>query len=232
MLRSPEHITAPMFLIEKLRSVFFPVSRTRSAASNTSVERLHRAGHLAVVERADIEVEVLERLGAPPGGLRERRRRPAEHDPLGVVDAAIGDGLPPELLVEGHLLGGDVAHFQRIFRAANPDVGVHSQHPGALVLADRRHLRLGGVLVEPPEDAGGARFDERDRARLGDAVDKNAEKGRVGVEGLDENALAGLKLGRVADEGIGESMEAGIGHGRIVPGYPSLWEEGTQCIDV
>ena len=45
------------------------------------LQRLHRPAHLRVVQRADVEVEILERLGAHLGHLRHRRAGPAQHAP-------------------------------------------------------------------------------------------------------------------------------------------------------
>ncbi len=49
---------------------------------HTLLHGVHSPVHLCVVERADVEVEVLERLGAHIGKLRHRRVRETQHYPF------------------------------------------------------------------------------------------------------------------------------------------------------
>ena len=55
----------------------------------SALERLHAGLQFAVVERADIEVEILERLGAHAGQLRHRWGRPAQHHPFCFLHALV-----------------------------------------------------------------------------------------------------------------------------------------------
>ena len=46
------------------------------------LQRLHPGLQLPVIERADVEIKIFERLRAHAGELRHRRRRPAQDDPF------------------------------------------------------------------------------------------------------------------------------------------------------
>ena len=88
-------------------------------------ERLHGPAHFGVVERADVEIEILERLGAHLGHLGHRRMRPAEDAPAGFGDAdVVVDFFPDGGFVEFLLVGGDVGKFGDVGVAAGADVAL------------------------------------------------------------------------------------------------------------
>ena len=53
----------------------------------------HAGNHPRIIERADAEVEILERLRAHGGLLGHRRSRPAQHHPFGFVHSVVQDWL-------------------------------------------------------------------------------------------------------------------------------------------
>ena len=81
-------------------------------------ERRHRLVHLAVVEIAHLEVEVLERGGAHARHRAHALSRPAEHDPLCLGDPAlVVHGVAVISAVRAHARVVDVARLERIFAA-------------------------------------------------------------------------------------------------------------------
>ena len=91
-------------------------------------ERLFRLEHLGVIQCADVEVKILERLGTHARRLRKGRRRVAQHDPARVIDAVIVDAAPQVLLVQLHAVGGDIGQLEGIQRAAHANVRIHLLH--------------------------------------------------------------------------------------------------------
>lgn len=89
--------------------------------------RCHALVHFVVVHCADVEVEVFESFGAHLRKLRHCGVRPAQHNPLCLVDA------PVHRLLH---CGGDFRHsvlrnvgvFEYVVRAAYCDVRVHLFH--------------------------------------------------------------------------------------------------------
>jgi len=71
------------------------------------LEGLHGSSHLGIVERADVEVEILERLGGHFGHLGHGGAGPAQDDPAGFLDADfLVDALPNGGFVEFCLSAG------------------------------------------------------------------------------------------------------------------------------
>jgi len=91
------------------------------------LERLHAGLHLRVIEGADIEVKILEGLGAHAGALGHAGGWPAQDAPLGLLDPPVEHRLHLAR-DEFHLLRRHVAHLGDVIAAAHGDVGVHLFH--------------------------------------------------------------------------------------------------------
>ena len=124
------------------------------------LERHHRAGHLAVVHRADVEVEVLERLGAHAGGLGHAGRRPAQDTPAGLAHAVIEDR-PRGSGVERHPIAGHVGVLAGVTAAADGDVGLHLLHAIQLEVAHQAGMLAVGRAQHLAVDPRVADFDDR-----------------------------------------------------------------------
>ncbi len=75
-------------------------------------ERVEAPGEPGIIEVADVEVEVLERLGAHAGLLGHAGVGQPEHAPLRLLDPAIEvDRLLVKGVVQIHLLAGNVGHL-------------------------------------------------------------------------------------------------------------------------
>ena len=57
-----------------------------------SLERLHAGLQFAVIEGADVEIEIFESLRAHPRQLRHRGRRPSQHDPFCFLHSLVVTG--------------------------------------------------------------------------------------------------------------------------------------------
>ena len=178
-------------------------------AAHEVAQRLHARRHAAVVQRADAEVEILERLGAHAGLLGHGGGRPAQHDPLGLVHPVILHRLhqPRDQL---HAGGGHVGGLEDVARAAQRDVGVHLLHAGQLHRGVRRVLGLDGALHQLAGDAGVMDQGERQGAAPAGGADQGDDHGVGHVEGVDQHALALLQAGRKAREQFGQLVETGI----------------------
>ena len=124
----------------KVRSVPGALRWTRSALLHAAFQRHHRAGHLRVIHRADVEIQILKRLGAHARRLRHARRRPAQHAPARFVDAIILHR-PDDAGIKLHAVAGTSEFSFMLSAAADGDVGLHLFHAEHLDVAD-----VGGLL--------------------------------------------------------------------------------------
>ena len=103
------------------------------------LERKHCPVHLFVIERADIEIEVLKVARAHPGKLRHCLVRIAQHAPLfaqpHILHLAGKDGT-----IQLALALGDACALHRVVIAAEGDVRVHLFHARAFPLGAILHL--------------------------------------------------------------------------------------------
>ena len=195
----------------KVRSVPGLLMWTRSARLHPALQRHHRAGHLAVVQRADVEIQVLEGLGAHAGGLGHAGRRPAQHAPAGLAHAIV-EHRASDAGIERHPIAGHVGVLGGVAAAANGDVGLHLLHPeqlevahqaGVLVVCRAQHLAV---------DARVADFDDRRRAgrpRRPHQFDREL----IGhVDHVQQDAVALLQCGGVFDQQPGQLRVARISH--------------------
>ena len=89
MFISPAHETTGMPAIENLRSVSGPVMWTSLGGVHPGDQRLERLGQPGIIKRADVEIEILERLGAHAGLLGHARAGQTEHAPARLGDPAL-----------------------------------------------------------------------------------------------------------------------------------------------
>ena len=175
-------------------------------------ERGHAGGHAAVVERADIEKEILERGGAHLGLLGHGGRGPAEDDPLGFVDAPIHDR-PHFSGDELHFCIGHIAHLGDVVAAAHGDVGVHLFHAGELHTGGGVESIGLGAEGEFTREAGVVILDERNSFAGTDGADQR-HADRVGhIEEVDEDFFAGAEFRGVLRENGGQFVAAWVVHG-------------------
>ena len=152
-------------------------ARTREAHAVRAVhavrQRREGALHLAVIQGAHVEEEVLEGLGAHARLLRHGRRRPAQHHPPGLGHADIEvHGLEPALLVEPHGLARHVRHLHHVPAAAQGHVGLHPLHAMGFIRAGGFHGGLVPGMDQLPHDALVLDGDQRHAARLPDRPDQ------------------------------------------------------------
>ena len=222
MLYWPPHSLAPMPLIENRRSVPGPLMCTRSVASHQVGQGLHPGPHPRVVERADLEVEVLEGLRAhraPAGPWPAVGQRRTTHFVLFTRWSMTGfiSRLTSCTRDEGTSDG-----LEDVVRAAERDVGVHLLHPRELDLRER--ARTAPPRPRAPSRArsapGGSGRTGR-RPALPRGADERDHHGVRHVEGVDQHPLALLQGGREAGEALRKLREAGVddhGEGPITPG--------------
>jgi hypothetical protein len=116
------------------------------------VQRVHRATHACVVERAHLVVEIGEILGRTLGRLCHGRVRVAQHAPL-LVQPHRNVHLPPiGLVVPALAVGIDIGKIERVGAAAHADVGVDRLHDRAMERAPVLELLLAGVADEAAAD--------------------------------------------------------------------------------
>lgn len=176
-------------------------------------QRLHRLGHLAVVHRADIEVVILERLGAHLGHLRHRRARPAQHAPARLGDPHLAmHFLPDGLLVELLLVGRDVGQFRDVRISPCADVAVGLLHLPFLDVGDDLPLCFRPRHHERPLHLVGFQQHDRQPAGLRDSSDDRVRERVRHIDRLQQQAFAGLHFAGVVDEQIGQLGDTGVGH--------------------
>lgn len=121
--------------------------------------------------------------------------------------------MPPEPLIEIHLLDGDVGELAAVGGAANADVGVHLLHPLPFEPAGQLQGGLAAGAVERPEHGIVLPGDQRDGSSLVGQVDQPAHQfGRREIVGFDEDFLAGLQLAAMVDEYFSEAVQAWVVH--------------------
>ncbi len=91
------------------------------------LQRRHRARHLRVVHGADLEIEILERLGAHAGALGHARGGPAQHDPLGLADTVVQDRAQRARVKREHV-GLHIGGLIDVGAPAQGDVSLHLFH--------------------------------------------------------------------------------------------------------
>jgi hypothetical protein len=89
MFRLPSASSAPMPLMLKRRSVPGAFDVDAVGAVHALLQGQHGPRHFRVIHCADVEVKILERLGAHAGPLGHARAGPAQHAPARLVDAVI-----------------------------------------------------------------------------------------------------------------------------------------------
>src|ERR1044071_10455995 len=68
-----------------------PLDTNRIGPLHAPMQRQHRAGHAPIIHRTNIEIKILEGLGAHAGALSHAGSWPAQHTPAGLVDAVVED---------------------------------------------------------------------------------------------------------------------------------------------
>ena len=214
MLRSPPQMIAPMPLMLKRRSVPGPFDLDAIGLVHQRLQRLHARLELAVVERADVEVEILERLRAHAGELRHRRRRPAQHDPFRFLHPLVlhrAHFLRDQL----HLLGRHIGQLGDVVAAAQADVGVHLFHARELVNRGEIELPLRRFERELARDAAALDLGERNRACFSRGADERDRHLVRHVERLDQDRLVPLQSRGILDQQLREFIEAGVVHRQL-----------------
>ena len=103
-------------------------------------ERSHGFSKFAIIQGANIEVEILEGVGAHLGLLSHRRGRPAQNDPLGFGHSHLKmHRLDPMAFIQFDRGGGHVGEFCDIAATAQADIGLHLLHTIGLAFADCLH---------------------------------------------------------------------------------------------
>jgi hypothetical protein len=172
----------------------------------------HAGGHAAVVERADFEIEILERRSAHLGLLGHGGRGPAEDDPFGFVDAPVHDR-PHFSGDELHFFVRHIAHLGDVVAAADGDVGVHFFH--AREFHGGGGVESGGFRSkgEFAGEAGVVVLDEGDCSAIAHGTDQG-HADRVGhIEEVDQDFFAGAEFRGVLGEDGGQFVAARVVHG-------------------
>ena len=171
------------------------------------LECCHAGSHAAVVERADLEVKILERRRAHLRLLGHGGRRPAEDDPLCLVDAPVHDrthGTGNET----HFFIRHIGHFSDVVAAAHGDVGLHFFHAGEFYGAGHLELLCFGSESHFTADAGVVVLHERhSSAGAGGADECDGDVFRC-IENVDQHIFAGLELGGMPRQDIGQLVTA------------------------
>ena len=177
------------------------------------LQRLHLLCHGRVIDRTDIEVEVLEALRAHMGLLGHPGRRPAQHNPLRARHPHLEvDGLEDVLLVELHLFLRHIGHLGGVVRSAQADVALRLLHHLALVFSDVGKLVLLGVHVELPQDPVLAGVAQRVASGFANPAQQHGGEFLGDVKGLDDDLLSRLDFTGMADDHIGELFVPGVLH--------------------
>ena len=176
-------------------------------------ERIHRPVHFGIVEAADVEEEILERLGAHIRHLRHGGRRVAQDDPLGLRHADIAvHRLPVFGHVPVHALGGHVGQLAAVAAAAHADVRVHLGHDRAVPRGAQAQLLRGAAKQQLALEGLVRQPEERHAARGVDLLDQRARQVVVAADGLDEDLFARLEIARERHQPVRELPDAGIKH--------------------
>ena len=157
------------------------------------LERLHRPAHLGVIQRADVEVEILEGLGAHLRHLGHRGRGPAQDDPARLVDADVAmDLVPDALFVEFLLVHGHVGKLRDVGVAPEADVAGDALHLLLFDLGDEVPLFGRAGVHQGAVDFVG--LEQHDGPAARGAADADDLLGEIvgNVDGFDEHVLAGL----------------------------------------
>ena len=175
---------------------------------------LHVAVHLCVVHEADIKVELLKVLGGHLRQLRHAWRRPAQHHPLGVVDALLKvHGLGVELANKFHLFRRNAAHLADIRSAANTHVALHVLHTLQVAFAPDPQAFLTALFVERAHHPIGSKRHVRMTARRARRFHHGHGHRFRRVKQLEQQVLAWLDLATVANQQFSEFLEASV-HGK------------------
>ena len=146
----------------------------------------------SVVQCADVEIEVLERLGVRLGQLGHRGRRPAQHAPLGVANPLLQvHRLAVEAPVSLHAIGRDTREFIDVVTATQPDVRPASTSSAA----GRCSLQVSNCTSSAdsmiaPVDAAVAKRNVRVPAGITAGANRRDDHLLGNVERLDQQVLA------------------------------------------
>ena len=176
-------------------------------------QRIHRAGHLFIVQTAHLEIVVLERLGGHSGQLRHGGRGPAQHRPARMTHAQIAVHLAPVAHhVQALLFRGHIAHLKAVHAAADADIGVHLRHQRRVAVRPQ----IGLLPAQPPEQrARHRRIAQPDigaRARGIHLVDQRGRHGAVHAGHLEQHVFIGLHSAGVGHQAVRQRLDSRISH--------------------
>ena len=128
-------------------------------------QRGHGPGHLAVIHRADVEIQIFKRLGAHVRALGHAGGGPAQDTPAGFVHALVKHRAQ-DFGVERLQFTGHIPAFARVRAPAHGDVRLHFFHAEHIHVAHQPGVLLVGAEQQLTIDAGVAHLNERNGPRL------------------------------------------------------------------
>ena len=171
---------------------------------------VHGMIHLAVIQCADVEIEVLKGFQAGVGQLCHRVVRVAENDPFCLVDPVV-KRRAGEPVVHVQLVGRHVGKLSRIAACSNRDVSLHTLHLLQTAFVHKPDLLLGAVQQDLAGNGAVADIHIRQPSLSVNLLDKLPDQVFAAVAlVIDEHFIASLHVAGIIDQQVGQFDDSWI----------------------
>ena len=175
------------------------------------LQRNHCARHFAIVHRANIKIQIFERLGAHAGPLGHARRRPAQHAPARFVHSII-QHRTNDARIQRHLIAGHIRIFTRVCAAADRDIGLHLFHARQFQVPHQSGMALISLAQQLAVDPCMADFDDRDSS-CRPCCAQQLDRKLIGyVDHIQQHPVSLFQLGRIFDQQLRQFFVSWISH--------------------